>query len=364
MPGAIDEAEWFPPGMKSAALLVVLFACGGNDAGHEDPDAPGQPIDSPSAIDAAEIDAATSIDAPTAVDAALDAPQAKVIRTVFVIPMENKANSQIYGNTADAPFINSLLANRAAHATKFGDELPSQPSEPHYVWMEAGTNAFSDRTFTNDSDPSASNTTASTAHLVTQLTTAGVQWHSYQEGITSGTCPISSTGHYVAKHNPFVFFKDVVGATPSSTTAACATHHKAYTDFPTDLAAGLTGYVFITPDECHDMHGAFSCPSGIFDAANIKAGDTWLSTELPRIIAYTQTHDDAVIFITWDEGDSSNVVPFLAIGNFVKGGHTSTVTYSHSSLVKSVEQLLGVPVLPTVTSSNNFSDLFEAGVFN
>ncbi|MBA3671887.1 MAG: hypothetical protein H0W68_07680 [Gemmatimonadaceae bacterium] len=84
--------------------------------------------------------------------------------------------------------------------------------------MEAGTNTFGDRTFTSDSDPSSSNTTASTAHLVTQLNTAGVQWHSYQEGITSGTCPISSTGHYVAKHNPFVFFKDIVGATPSSTT--------------------------------------------------------------------------------------------------------------------------------------------------
>ena len=61
------------------------------------------------------------------------------------------------------------------------------------------------------------------------------------------------------------------------------------------------------------MHGALTCPSFIFDAQNIKAGDTWLSNELPRLIAYTQAHDDAVIFLTWDEGNSSNLVPFLAI---------------------------------------------------
>jgi len=56
------------------------------------------------------------------------------------------------------------------------------------------------------------------------------------------------------------------------------------------------------------MHGALTCPSFIGDSANIKAGDTWLSTELPRIIEYTQPHD-AIIFITWDEGDSSNLIP-------------------------------------------------------
>ena len=128
------------------------------------------------------------------------------------------------------------------------------------------------------------------------------------------------------------------------------------------LQNGLTGYIFITPDICHDMHGGLFCPSGIFDGQNIKAGDTWLSKELPRIIAYTQSHDDAVIFLTWDEGDSTNVIPFLAIGRYVKGGHRSAVTYSHSSLLKSVEKLLGVPVLPAVESANDLADLFEPGV--
>jgi hypothetical protein len=331
--------------MRSTALLFILCACGSSagSGGGDD-----------------TVDAGT--DAPGTVQ--IDASQDKVIRTIFVIPLENKANSQIYGNTADAPYINSLVASTAAHATMFGDALPSLPSEPHYVWMEAGTNVFSDRTFTSDADPSATNSTASTEHLVAKLAAAGIPWMSYQEGITSNTCPIASTGHYVAKHDPFVFFKDVAGSPPSSTTPGCASHHKAYTDFAGDLANGLTGYVFITPDECHDMHGALTCPSGLFDSPNIKAGDTWLSTELPRIIAYTQAHDDAVIFLTWDEGNSTNVIPFLAIGNYVKAGHVSTVAYTHSSLVASIQKLLGVPVLASVANANDFADLFQPGVFH
>jgi hypothetical protein len=32
-------------------------------------------------------------------------------------------------------------------------------------------------------------------------------------------------------------------------------------------------------------------------------------------------------------------------------------------LLKSLEEILGVPILPTVTSAADFSDLFEAGFF-
>lgn len=38
------------------------------------------------------------------------------------------------------------------------------------------------------------------------------------------------------------------------------------------------------------------------------------------------------------------------------------MTYSHSSLLKSIEQLLDVPVLPKVADATNFKDLFVDGV--
>ncbi|HVT05934.1 MAG TPA: hypothetical protein VHO67_00675, partial [Polyangia bacterium] len=154
-------------------------------------------------------------------------------QVVFVITFENEAEDAVYGSSS-APYINKTLIPQYARATAFTDPLPdSIPSEPHYVWMEAGTNAFSDTTFTDDSDPDASNSTSSTAHLATQMMAASpaVSWLSFQEGLNSstGACPVSSSGFYAAKHDPFVFFQDIAGRTPSPTAPVCVAHHRAYT---------------------------------------------------------------------------------------------------------------------------------------
>src|SRR4029077_14969321 len=135
-------------------------------------------------------------------------------KNVFVIAMEIEPAAAIYGNTK-APYLNGLLS-KYARATAFTDPLPDGiPSEPHYVWMEAGTNKFSDVTFTGDGDPSSGNSTKNTAHLTTQMMAANppVSWMGVMEGLNSstGACPVSSSGMYGAKHDPFVFFQDIAG---------------------------------------------------------------------------------------------------------------------------------------------------------
>jgi hypothetical protein len=282
---------------------------------------------------------------------------------IFVIPMENEGQAAIYGDTTDAPYINGTLLTTYAHTTMFADELPALDSEPHYVWMESGTNQFSDHTFTTDNDSSASNSTSSTAHLVTQLSAASVSWTSYQEGITSGTCPIASvTGmFYAAKHNPFVFFQDVAGNPPSASNTSCANHHKPITDLATDLQNGtVSAYNFVTPNLCHDMHGDPGCTQGTAANANIAAGDAWLKANLQPMIDYALAHD-GFVFVTWDQGAGTDfTIPFIAIGKKVIAGHAGSVMYTHSSLLKSEEEILGVPVLSAVTTANDFSDLFTS----
>src|SRR5262249_10202076 len=150
-----------------------------------------------------------------------------------------------------------------------------------YVWMEAGTNAFSGHTFTNDNDPSSTNSTSSTAHLPRQITNAtnGVTWRSYQEGLNSSTrtFPRTTSGFYPAKHNPFVFFRDISRNPLSKTNSLCTAHHKALSALAGDLANGtVANYNFIPPNQCHDMHGQ----SGCADSNTIRAGDTWLSQNL------------------------------------------------------------------------------------
>jgi len=285
------------------------------------------------------------------------------IKHVFVIAMENEAAAAIYGS-ASAPYINSLLP-AAARANAFADPLPDAiPSEPHYVWMEAGTNHFSDATFTTDADPSASNSTASTAHLAAQMDAASppVSWLSYQEGLnaSTGACPVRSSGSYVAKHDPYVFFQDIAGNPPSPSNALCAAHHRAYTPaaLAQDLQAGTAAqYTFITPNVCHDMHGATGCPG----SDDIRSGDDWLAAALPPLIAYANAND-GVIFIVWDEPvGGSSLIPFVAIGPQVKPGYASAVRFTHSSLTKTVEEIFGLPILPTVASSSDLSDLFQPG---
>ena len=284
-----------------------------------------------------------------------EAPQQEALKNtnfhVFVIAMENHDAAQIYGNTTAAPYINKTLMANYAWGSNFVDTLPALWSEPHYVVMEGGKNNFSDHTFSTDDDPSASNSTSSTDHLVTQLKNNGLSWMSYQEGMTAGKCPIASSGNYGAKHNPFIFFKDVSGSPPSATNPYCIAHHKPHSQLAADLSSGsIANYVFITPNLCHDMHDKCSAPSAV------AGGDAWLSTAVPPIINYLNSHN-GVLFIVWDEGELSTRMPFLAIGKTVKKGQ-NTVMYSHASLVKSTERIFGLPVNAAAVNSNDFRALF------
>ena len=303
-------------------------------------------------------------DAPTA-----EAPQgvtasatASAIQHVFVLVLENHGASDIYGNTASAPYINNTLLPIAGRATNFVDKLPQLVSEPHYVWMEAGTNAFSDHTFTTDNDPSSSNSTASTAHLSTQIVAAGSTWLSYQEDLntTTGGCPIAASGNYAPKHDPFIFFRDVAGSPPSKTNAFCVAHHKALSALAADLANDrVAAYNFITPNLCHDMHSN-SC-AGSSDP--IKQGDSCLAANVPAILAYVAAHQ-GTLWIVWDEPvGSTGTIPLIVLGPHVRPNHVSTIQYSHGSLVKSVEQILALPTLASVTGDNALGDFFDAGFF-
>jgi hypothetical protein len=192
-----------------------------------------------------------------------------------------------------------------------------------------------------------------------------VTWLSFQEGLgaATGACPVSSSGLYAAKHDPFVFFQDVAGSQPSPSNAFCAAHHRAYASaaFAQALtqSGGVAQYNFITPNLCNDMHGDASCPG----SDDILAGDQWLRANLPPLIDYVTAHA-GVIFIVWDEPEGgSSLIPFLAIGPHVKAGYAGPVAYTHGSLTRSIEQIFALPLLSTVAGTNDFRDLFDAGFF-
>src|SRR4029079_438597 len=115
--------------------------------------------------------------------------------TVFVIVMENRDWSQIKGDNS-APYISDVLLPMASHAEQYYNPPGMHPSEPNYIWLEAGSNLGIE----DDGSPDA-NHRSETNHLVTLLNNKGISWKAYQEGISGNVCPLQGTGRYVPRHN-------------------------------------------------------------------------------------------------------------------------------------------------------------------
>ena len=66
-----------------------------------------------------------------------------------------------------------------------------------------------------------------------------------------------------------------------------------------------------------------------------------------------------VLFITWDEAegrgnDDPDQIPMIVLSPKLKAaGMTSSTAFTHSSYTATIEDLLGMPRLATVTSQNN-----------
>ena len=120
---------------------------------------------------------------------------------VFIILMENHNWADI--TPAAAPYIRNSLVPMGAHAEQYFNPPGIHPSEPNYIWLEAGKNLG----VTDDNDPSV-NHQSTTSHLVTLLNNAGISWKAYEEDIDGTTCPFVSVNRYAPKHDPFVFFDD------------------------------------------------------------------------------------------------------------------------------------------------------------
>jgi acid phosphatase len=295
-------------------------------------------------------------------DAGSSAP---FIQKVFYLMEENRDSNQVYGST-DAPYINNTLMATYDYASNYVNDV--HPSEPNYVWMEAASNNLGERNFTNDNDPSKSNSTASLDHIVNYLGRVGKTWKSYQENLP-GSCGITSSGEYAAKHNPFVFFQDVVGnyTTPS---AFCLSHIVDYSNLATDLANNnLADFIEITPNLCDDGH----------DCSNPSVETFLQSSTIQAVINYVTTPSNhAILVVDWDESESTNIHPMVLIAppSTLVGTHDVTTQVDHSSFVRSIQRIFAVDpshVDPTTglafawlrnaSSASDFSTFFSAGQF-
>lgn len=249
-----------------------------------------------------------------------------VFSHIFIIVLENKEQSSIV-NSPDAPYLNQLAAQYARATHFYGTR---HPSLPNYLALTSG-DTFSITRDCQDCFVASDN-------LVAQLEAAGRSWKAYMESMPNACFIGNASALYRQKHNPFIYYDNV------RTDPARCSKIVPFTEFETDLRANaLPDYIWITPNMCNDMH---DCP--------ISTGDAWLHAWVPEILASSAWQDKGVLFITFDEGRGSGgccsyaaggLIDTLVVSPLVQPGFTSDVPYDHYSLLRTIEEAWGLPLL-------------------
>jgi phosphatidylinositol-3-phosphatase len=254
---------------------------------------------------------------------------------VVWIVFENKTYSQIVGS-ADAPYINSI-AKECGSAANFHAE--AHPSLPNYIAMTSG----STQGIGDDDDPSAH--PLGVPSIFSQL---GGGWRALEESMPS-KCDLSNSGQYAVRHNPAAYY--------TNTRTACHAQ-----DVPLAGAPNLSArFTFITPNLCHDMHSS-SCASDA--TGQVRVGDQWLAGFLPSVLSSSQYRAGrTAVFITWDEDDysSGQRIATFVVAPSVPRGAAPAARFDHYSLLRTTEQMLGLPAIGQATGAASMLHAFRLG---
>lgn len=328
---------------------------------------------------------------------------------IFVIMMENHATNEIIGNTADAPFINSLAGRAAVALNYYGVTHPSLPNylaaisgDFQHIWDDCAAGPtvtcapeeFGPTSgYTNGQEwltPAEIAQATNTPHwfsdrtIVDQLEAHGLSWKAYMQsmpytGYTGEYYPYTTVNGqtvpvklYAQKHDPFMYFP-AIRNNPERMEKIVP-----YTHFDSDLESGkVPNFVWISPDQCHDMHGVSTSnaqflnnpdcafPASGLDHSIIKLGDNYLRKTVDEITESRvwRTQKSALV-IVWDENDYSSANGCChsptGVNGVVLGGSNapamvltsrdpehffSNTPYNHYSLLATIEQLWGLGCL-------------------
>jgi phosphatidylinositol-3-phosphatase len=252
-------------------------------------------------------------------------PTSGSIKHVIIIVMENKSYSQVW-NTSSSPYITSLGKSYIRTANSYAT---GHPSLPNYLELTGGSNFG----ITTDCSPSSS-CHVNASSVADKLEAKGLTWKAYMESMPSA-CYLTTSGTYAPKHNPFVYFDDI-----RTNSTRCKSRVVPFSAFSTDLAtaSATPNYAFISPNLCNDMHDC-----------SVSTGDTWLKNHVPAILnSPACTVDKCLVALTWDEdsGSSGNHILTIFAGSAAKtGGLSTSVKYTHYSLLRTVEYIYGLPTL-------------------
>ncbi len=245
--------------------------------------------------------------------------------------MENDEYGSIVGNPS-APFIDQLAATYSLATDYYAT---THPSEPNYVAMVSGsTFGITDDGIHDLDGPS----------IFSQLATAGLGWRAYEQNVPGGCFTgasadaagrldgLGASGSYVRKHDPAIMFTSVSGD-----PGQCAQIQPLAAFDP-----GAAPFEFITPNLINDMHDG-----------TVAQGNAFLAAFVPAITGSAAFAAGGTLVITFDEGttndgslgDNGGQIATLIVQKSIAPGSRIADYADHFSLLRSAEDLLGLPCL-------------------
>jgi phospholipase C len=296
-----------------AAALLLLAACGG---GGNHTKASTTTASTPAPAPASS--SSTPVGTPS--------PPKNYEHVVWVW-MENHGYSQVIGNSA-APY-ETALAHQFGTATNY--RSVGSPSLPNYIGATSGsTQGISD-------DDSPSSHALTVDNIFRQVRASGRTERSFQESMPTN-CTLSSVDPYAVKHNPAAYY------TGADDRAACRNDD---VPFSGTLRSGpLPTFSFVTPNLCNDTHDC-----------SVSTGDAWLKKFLPPLLDSPEYRaGTTAVIVMWDEDDP---MPNIVISPTTPAGTVVSQPFDHYSLLRTTEELLGLPLLDRASSAASMRAAFH-----
>jgi hypothetical protein len=315
------------------------------------------------------------------------------IRHVFVIVLENQGFDTTFNAHSRAPYLADTLRKAGAFLRQYHGI--GHYSLPNYLAMISGVaptpktqidcphyDDFLETGIAPDGQPIGDGCVypPHVSTLANQLEAKHLTWGGFMEdmgndpGREAATCGHPTVGtpdltegatptdQYATKHDPFVYFHAILDS------ASCKQNVVPLTRLDDALRSvdRTPNFTFIVPNLCHDGHDR-PCKNG--EPGGLESANTFLRHWVPRIIASPAYQADGVIIINFDEalsidasaccrqpsgpnttkpgvnGPGGGRTGAVLLSRFIKPGTVSNVPYNHYSLLRSVEDVFGLPHL-------------------
>jgi hypothetical protein len=253
---------------------------------------------------------------------------------------------------ANAPYVNHL---KAVCGTAANMNQLSSVSLANYVGISSGYtghNNGNEVPITTNRAPSV--WPQDSVSIFEHLGANAVQYAESQPG----ACAIHSSGDFTVDHTSYAYYTRIRSTLCPRYALSLPLQNDYRGSGDTHAAAPDISHALtiLVPNKANDGHRTDATTT-----TKVAATDQWLSVVVPKLLASPQYQaGDTVIFITWDEGKGSPIMPFVVISPSTPAGMSTAVRFDHYSLLRGMQELLGdTPLLGHAATAKSVNQAFN-----